>query len=108
MTRLVKASLFVAVCVPFFAATAANGEWVANRLASNKLAANELVANRLASNRLASNRIALNRLASNRLASNRLAGNRLASNGLETTTLGDGAVIEVTAIVLPDGTVVEK
>jgi hypothetical protein len=30
------------------------------------------------------------------------------SNGLDTTTPGDGAVLEVTAIVLPDGTAFER
>ena len=52
-------------------------------------------------------KLAANRLAANRLAANRLAANRLAANGLATTP-GEGAVSDVVAVKLRDGTEYER
>jgi len=103
MTKGTIVTCLLSLGVLFIATQATWGDLSANRLSGNKLAAN-----RLAGNKLATNRLAGNRLAGNKLAANRLAGNVIAANEMTMGDAGDGAVLEVVGLVLPDGTELQK
>ena len=98
MTKGTIVTCLLSLGVLFIATQATWGDLSANRLSGNKIAAN----------RLAGNKLATNRLAGNRLAANRLAGNVIAANEMTMGDAGDGAVLEVVGLVLPDGTELQK
>jgi hypothetical protein len=68
-----------------------------------RIVGNRIVLNLIAANRLAANRVVLNRLAANRIVTNALSG-----NSVSTPVPGDGAVLDVVGVVLPDGTDLRK
>jgi len=57
-----------------------------------------------ANNRIISNRIITNKIATNRISINQVTSNRIAINGLTTAPAGAGAIDDIVAIDLADGT----
>jgi len=65
---------------------------------------NRITANKITLNRIALNKIALNKISLNKIAINRISLNRIAINGLTAAPAGAGAVDDIVAIDLADGT----
>ncbi|MBS0639525.1 MAG: hypothetical protein U1E70_26910 [Acetobacteraceae bacterium] len=101
----VAAATTLALTIGSAAHAECGGEQAAMKMAMARPGTGAVATNGVSLNRLSANKLATNKLSANKLGLNKLGANRIALNG---SRAGSGAVAEVPAIQLPDGTRISR